>query len=146
MNETNLPGQEPKQRDIRWRQRFSNYQKAVAQLTKFVHQGPLNELEELGLIQCFEYTHELAWKTLKDFLEQRGNAPIFGSKDATRAAFGLGLIDDGEGWMAMIQDRNQTSHTYNQATAKAIVSNITQRFFALFFALEQKLLRLPHDD
>ena len=134
------------QHDIRWRQRFSNYQKALAQLARFTQQSPLNELEEQGLIQCFEYTHELAWKTLKDFLAERGNADIFGSKDATRAAFKLGLIEDGTGWMAMIQDRNQTSHTYNQATAKAIVNNITQHFFTLFCKLEQKLLSLPHDE
>ncbi len=134
------------QPDIRWRQRFSNYQKALAQLTRFIQQGQLNELEEQGLIQCFEYTHELAWKTLKDFLTARGNADIFGSKDATRAAFKLGLIEDGTGWMAMIQDRSQTSHSYNQTTAKTIGNNITQCFFPLFCTLEQKLLSLPHDD
>jgi nucleotidyltransferase substrate binding protein (TIGR01987 family) len=75
------------QHDIRWRQRFSNYQKALAQLARFTQQSQLNELEEQGLIQCFEYTHELAWKTLKDFLAERGNTDIFGSKDATRTAF-----------------------------------------------------------
>ncbi len=136
-----LPGQPPL--DIRWQQRFSNYQKALAQLRKFIAQGELNELEEQGLIQCFEYTHELAWNTLKDFLENSGNTAIFGSRDATRAAFKLGLLEDGEGWMMMIQDRNKTSHTYNLATAKAIVNNITHRFFVLFVALEKKLQSLP---
>jgi len=125
--------------DIRWQQRFANYKKALAQLTKFIQKDELNELEEQGLIQSFEYTHELAWKTLKDFLENRGNTNIFGSKDATREAFKLGLIDEGEGWMEMIRDRNQTSHTYNEETTKAIVENISQHFFALFVALEQKL-------
>jgi nucleotidyltransferase substrate binding protein (TIGR01987 family) len=123
--------------DIRWQQRFANYQKALAQLTKFIHQTHLNELEQQGLIQCFEYTHELAWKTLKDFLENSGNTSIFGSKDATREAFKLGIIEDGEDWMMMIQDRNQ-------ATANAIVQNIQQRFFALFVSLEQKLLSYQH--
>lgn len=52
------------QHDIRWRQRFSNYQKALAQLARFTQQSPLNELEEQGLIQCFEYTHELEQKLL----------------------------------------------------------------------------------
>jgi len=125
--------------DIRWQQRFSNYQKALTQLTKFIAKSDLNELEEQGLIQSFEYTHELAWKTLKDFLEHSGNAEIFGSKDTTRLAFKLGLIEDGEGWMLMIQDRNQTSHTYNLETARAIVDHIRQRYFLLFQQLETYL-------
>jgi len=130
--------------DIRWQQRFANYQKALAQLRKFIGQGTLNELEEQGIIQCFKYTHELAWKTLKDFLENSGNSAIFGSKDVTREAFKLGLIDEGETWMAMIKDRNQTSHTYNPQTAKAIVENIKNRFFVLFESLENKLQSLLH--
>jgi nucleotidyltransferase substrate binding protein (TIGR01987 family) len=89
--------------DIRWQQRFANYQKAVAQLSKFIAKGELNELEEQGLIQCFEYTHELAWKTLKDFLENSGVSNMFGSKDVSREAFKLGLIDEGDVWMAMIK-------------------------------------------
>lgn len=131
--------------DIRWQQRFTNYQKALAQLEKFIAKGDLNELEEQGLIQSFEYTHELAWKTLKDFLEHSGNTDLYGSKDATREAFKLGLIEDGEGWMLMIQDRNQTSHTYNPDTARSIVSHISQRFFALFKLLEQRLKALQHE-
>lgn len=133
-----------KSTDIRWQQRFSNYQKALAQLRRFVAKEALNELEEQGLIQCFEYTHELAWNTLKDFLKNQGNVSIFGSKDATREAFKVGLIGEGETWMAMIQDRNQTSHTYNPKTAKAIVSNIKERFFPLFTALEYKLETLQN--
>lgn len=132
--------------DIRWQQRFENYQKALAQLTRFTQQQNLNELEEQGLIQCFEYTHELAWKTLKDFLENKGAADIYGSRDATRAAFKLGLLDDGEAWMDMIKDRNQTSHTYNPVTAKAIVLNIHQRFFHNFIALEIKLQSFIHGE
>lgn len=118
--------------DIRWQQRFSNYKKALVQLTKFIEKGSLNELEEQGLIQAFEYTHELAWNLLRDYLRDQGTQNIHGSRDATRIAFSVGLIEDGESWMDMIKDRNQTSHTYNQATAKAIAENITTRFFALF--------------
>lgn len=125
--------------DIRWKQRYTNYKKALAQLTQFVHKKDLNELEEQGLIQCFEYTHELAWKTLKDFLESKGNIAIYGSKDAIREAFKYGLIEDGESWMDMISDRNQTNHTYNLSTAKSIVNNIVTRFFNLFSGLEKKL-------
>lgn len=127
------------QADIRWMQRFANYQRALSQLQKFIAQGNLNELEEQGLIQAFEYTHELAWNMLRDYLREQGNQALHGSRDATREAFKLELIDDGDSWMDMIKDRNQTSHTYNEATAKAIVANITDRYFALFVALQKKM-------
>ena len=131
--------------DIRWKQRFSNYKKALSQLTKFIDKGDLNELEKQGLIQAFEYTHELAWNLLKDYLQDQGIQNITGSKDSVRAAFKVGLIGDGESWMDMIKDRNQTVHTYNEATAEAIITNIQTRFFALFVALEKKMQELSND-
>ena len=118
--------------DVRWIRRLTNYQKALSQLRKFIAQGELNELEEQGLIQTFEYTHELAWNTLKDFLQSRGNPTIYGSRDATREAFRLGLLEEGETWMDMIQSRNKTSQTYNEETAKEIVNDIQTRYFPLF--------------
>ena len=131
--------------DIRWKQRFSNYKKALSQLTKFINKGDLNELEKQGLIQAFEYTHELAWNLLKDYLQDQGVQNITGSKDSVRAAFKVGLIEDGESWMDMIKDRNQTVHTYNEATAEAIITNIETRFFALFVALGEKMQELSDD-
>jgi nucleotidyltransferase substrate binding protein (TIGR01987 family) len=128
--------------DIRWQQRFANYQKAVAQLTKFIDQGDLNELEEQGLIQAFEYTYELGWNLLKDYLLYQGNTEIFGSRDAIRQAFAVGLLADGEGWMKMLQDRNRTAHTYNEAVAAAIVTNIRERYFGLLVALQERFTRL----
>jgi nucleotidyltransferase substrate binding protein (TIGR01987 family) len=128
--------------DIRWVQRFDNYQRALAQLTKFIDKGELNELEEQGLIQAFEYTHELAWNVLRDYLREQGNPNIHGSRDATREAFKLELIRDGDSWMDMIIDRNRTGHTYNQETAQAIANNITGRFFTLFVMLQEKMRSL----
>lgn len=128
--------------DSHWQQRFDNYRRALSQLTKFIQHGELNELEEQGLIQVFEYTHELAWNTLKDYLQAKGNPNIHGSRDATREAFKLDIIRDGETWMDMIKDRNQTSHTYNEDTAKRIVTNIRTRFFAEFVALANTLQTL----
>lgn len=129
--------------DIRWLQRFDNYCRALAQLTKFIDKGELNELEEQGLIQSFEYTHELAWKTLKDFLESRGVANIYGSKDASREAFKLGLLGESESvgmiWLDMIEKRNLTSHTYNESTARDIVSAIRQDYFSAFVSLRERL-------
>jgi nucleotidyltransferase substrate binding protein (TIGR01987 family) len=132
-------------KDIRWQQRFANYKKALSQLTKFIDKGELNELEEMGLIQAFEYTHELAWNLLKDYLQDQGTQNITGSKDAVRNAFKVGLIEDGETWMEMIQDRNRTSHTYNESTAKAIATNITSRYFALFVEFCDRMDNISHE-
>ncbi len=125
--------------DIRWQQRFSNYKRALAQLSKFMETEELNALEKQGLIQAFEYTHELAWNTLKDFLKHRGNSEIYGSKDASRAAFSLGLLENGDIWMDMIDSRNMTSHTYNEAVTEEIIESITYDYFPAFGALETKL-------
>ena len=132
--------------DIRWMQRFANYKKALSQLEKFIAKGNLNELEEQGLIQAFEYTHELAWNVLRDYLREQGNFAIHGSRDATREAFKLDLIQDGDSWMDMIKDRNRTSHTYNQATADSIAANITQRYFSLFLMLRETMQGLENAD
>jgi nucleotidyltransferase substrate binding protein (TIGR01987 family) len=125
--------------DIRWIQRFSNYKKALQQLTKFMKKAKLNELEKQGLIQSFEYTHELAWTTLKDFLEYQGAKDLFGSRDTTRESFRAGLVDDGEVWMDMIQSRNLTSHTYNEETMENIVGAIVGKYFQQFLKLQERL-------
>lgn len=125
--------------DIRWIQRFSNYCKALAQLAKFIAKGDLNELEKQGLIQCFEYTYELAWNTLKDFYENQAVTDIQGSKDAIRLAFKRGLIDNGEAWMNMIKSRTLTSHTYNEDLADEIVSAILNSYYQEFVELQKKL-------
>ncbi len=121
--------------DIRWQQRLANYTKALTQLRKFIDKGELNEFEEQGLIQAFEYTYELAWNVIRDYLREQGNQNIHGSRDAIREAFTLELINDGNGWMAMLKDRNLTAHTYNEETAQAIAKNITTCYFPLFDSL-----------
>jgi nucleotidyltransferase substrate binding protein (TIGR01987 family) len=131
--------------DIRWIQRFNHFTKALLQLREAVvlaQQRPLSKLEEQGLIQAFEFTHELAWNTLKDFLESRGVRNLYGSKDSTREAFKAGLIENGEAWMDMIQSRNLTSHTYDEATAAQIASAIRNTYFAEFNTLRTKLEEL----
>ncbi|MCC6601982.1 MAG: nucleotidyltransferase substrate binding protein [Anaerolineae bacterium] len=135
--------------DIRWQQRFNNYSKALAQLREAVvlaQQRPLTKLEGQGLIQGFEFTHELAWKTLKDFLENRGVLDLYGSKDVIRHAFSVGLIENGQVWMDMIQSRNLTSHTYNEATAAQIATAILGDYFPQFEALHDKLAALGETD
>ncbi|QVV68748.1 nucleotidyltransferase substrate binding protein [Synechococcus sp. LA31] len=125
--------------DIRWQQRFSNYQKALAQLETFAEPPALNEREQQGLIKAFETTYELAWNTLRDLLRSQGNAGLLGSRDTLREAFRLGLIEAGDTWMLMIQDRNLTSHTYNRATADAIGQQILSRYLPCFQQLRTRL-------
>lgn len=125
--------------DIRWKQRFANYTKALNQLKKFIDKGELNELEEQGIIQAFECTYELAWNVIRDYLREQGNQNIHGSRDAIREAFNLELIGDGEGWMDMLKDRNLTSNTYNEETAQTIAEQIRTRYFLLFEALHRTM-------
>ncbi len=135
--------------DIRWIQRFNNFNKALAQLREAVElarQRPLSKLEEQGLIQAFEFTHELAWNTLKDFLKNRGVQNLYGSKDVTREAFKTGLIETGEAWMDMIQSRNLTSHTYDEATAAKIAAAIRDAYYVEFEALCIKLTELKVEE
>jgi len=121
--------------DVRWKQRFGNYLRAFETLRRafdLAQQRELSELEQQGLIQGFEFTHELAWNVLKDYLEETGISGIIGSKGATREAFKNGLIQDGESWMEMIKSRNLSSHTYNLDTAEIVVNNILLRFYPAF--------------
>lgn len=128
-------------KDIRWQQRFSNYRKALKQMGEFLEKEELNKLEEQGLIKAFEYTFELAWNTLKDFLEYQGIGEIVGSRDAIRKAFSEGILQDGHIWMQMIESRNKTSHTYNEATADEIVRLVKESYFSAFCELEQTLAK-----
>lgn len=133
--------------DIRWKQRFNNYRRALSNLQRAVdlaQQRPLSELEQQGLIQSFEFTHELAWNVLKDYLEEEGFNDIIGSKSATRKAFERGLIQDGQIWMDMIRDRNLSSHSYNPATAQDISSHILESFYSAFCAMADHFTR-RHD-
>lgn len=131
--------------DIRWIQRFENYSKALSQLLDAVdlaNSRKLTKLEEQGLIQAFEYTHELAWLTLRDLLNEKGNEEIYGSKDTIRISFKYGIIEDGEIWMDMIKNRNKTSHTYNEETANEIVNAILTSYHIEFKKLKRKLEEL----
>ncbi|MDI9414122.1 MAG: nucleotidyltransferase substrate binding protein [Bacillota bacterium] len=136
-------------KDIRWRQRFQNYQRALQQLQEAVNlatERPLSNLEKQGMIQSFEFTHELSWKTLKDFLEHRGNVDIYGSRDATREAYKVNLIEDGDVWMEMIHSRNLTSHTYNELVASEIVEKVIVNYLSCFNQLVTKLQSFLEDE
>jgi len=131
--------------DCRWLQRLNNYKSALGKLTDAVmlsRQRPLSELEEQGLIQAFEFTHELAWNVMKDYLNFQGYTMITGSRDAIRLAFQTGLITDGEGWMDTIVGRNKSSHTYDAATAQALIKKIISCYYGLFCQFHERMTTL----
>jgi len=128
--------------DIRWLQRLDSYSRALTALSDAVilnSQRALSKLEEQGLIQSFEFTHELAWNLMKDWLAWQGKPDIGGSRDASREAFASGLIQDGEVWMEMIKSRNQSSHTYNEAVAKQIAALICERYLPAFLSFRENM-------
>ncbi|WP_130472546.1 nucleotidyltransferase substrate binding protein [Candidatus Magnetaquicoccus inordinatus] len=130
---------------MRWQQRLENFQRALQTLDAamaLASERPLSQLEQQGLIQGFEYTHELAWKLLKDYLEYQGVFGLIGSRDATRSAFKNGLITQGELWMQMIADRNLTSHTYEQSRAQTIADAIAGSYYPAFQELAARFIQL----
>ena len=123
--------------DIRWKQRFQNYQKALATLTNAVELAAtreLSDLEKQGTIQGFEFTFELAWNVMKDYLEEQGITGIIGSKGAIRYAFNKDLIKDGQVWMDMIKDRNLAAHVYDEETADGLFAAIVNTYYPQFSA------------
>ena len=129
-------------KDIRWIQRFSNYNKAFKRLSDAValnEKRTLTDLEKQGLIQAFEFTHELAWKVIKDFLKEIAGINTMGSRDTTREAFAAELITDGDHWMEMIKKRNLTSHTYNEETSEEIYKSIIEDFYPSFIAFQKTM-------
>ena len=125
--------------DIRWKQRFRNFKKAFAQLERIVQMDHLNDIEEQGLIKAFEYTYELSWKVLQDLLKERGYIGAPGPRPVIQQSFQDGYIIDGKGWMVMLQDRNLTTHTYDEDTAKDVVNDIRTCFYPLFKSLKERL-------
>ena len=130
---------------LRWVERLQNFRSAYLQLQKAVelsHSKPLSDLEKQGVIQAFEFTHELAWNVLKDYFEYQGTTSITGSRDASREAFQKGLISSGDVWMEMIKSRNLTSHTYNLSIANEITTKALTEYFEAFSELLEKMTTL----
>lgn len=124
--------------DIRWKQRFSNYKKATTQLTEFIKKGELNKFEVQGLIQCFEYTFELAWKTMKDYLELEG-FEVKSPRGTIQTAFQIQLITDGHIWIDALNKRNLMAHTYDEEVAKEAEELIKLKYYPAIKELLNKL-------
>lgn len=134
--------------DTLWQHCFHNYKNALGYLTDAIELGQqrsLSKLEKQGLIHGFEFTHELGWNVLKDYLESKGYTGLIGSRDATRTAFKNQLIADGDAWMDMIKARNQSSHTYNLDVAESIAQDILLRFYPAFVELVTTFSQLKNN-
>lgn len=129
-------------KDIRWIQRFHNYRKALARLNEAIalsEERDLSDLEQQGLIQGFEFTFDMAWKSLRDFIVERGfegerEKPIRVIVDAAAR----GIVDE-KMWRKMYEARNKTSHSYDEEIADDIAENIVDEYQALFIQLETRL-------
>ena len=124
--------------DIRWKQRFSNFRKATIQLTEFIQKESLNKFEVQGLIQCFEYTFELAWKTMKDYLEQEG-FDVKSPRSTIQTAFQTQLITDGHSWIDALDKRNLMAHTYDEEKAIEAEKLIKEKYYIIIKDLCSKL-------
>ena len=131
------------QEDIRWKQRFDNFDRAFTLLRTALQSCALDDfsyLEQEGIIQRFEYSFELAWKTMKDYLENSGVAlsPVT-PRAVIKEAFAAKMIDDGDGWIAMMLDRNQLSHTYDMVTFRKVLVAVNENYLPILEQLHQWL-------
>jgi len=139
--------------DIRWKQRLENFNKALERLNEAaqIMEKELNFSEEVndllkeGLIQRFEYTHELAWNVMKDYAEYQGNTEIRGSRDAIRWALQNGLAND-KVWMKSIEDRNLSSHDYDRLTAESIFLKVVGTYLPLFNQFKQTMSNISDEE
>ncbi|MDA8193045.1 MAG: nucleotidyltransferase substrate binding protein [Thermaerobacter sp.] len=135
--------------DVRWTQRLAHFDHALDRLReakRLADSRPLSDLEQQGMIKAFEFTYELAWNVLKDFLEYQGTQGLYGSRDVVRTAFKVGLIQAGEVWMDMIGDRNQSAHMYDEKTANRILTAIREEYLPQFETLIQRMQDLRDEE
>ena len=129
--------------DIRWKQRFQNFDRGLVLLREALENGPsaLSALEKEGVIQRFEYTFELSWKTIKDFLEAGGLVinPVT-PRQVIKDAFAAKVIGDGQTWIDMLDHRNLLSHTYDFLVFEKAVDAIHARYLPAMESLHEYLI------
>lgn len=132
-------------KDIRWKQRFENYERAYETFARYVNLEATTELERAGIIQLFEMSFELAWKMLKDYLESEGflvNSP----RETIKEAFRSGIISDGDLWLEALNSRNLSAHTYDEKNAIEAVENIREKYAPLLKSLRETLQKRKERD
>jgi nucleotidyltransferase substrate binding protein (TIGR01987 family) len=127
-------------KDIRWKQRFKNFEKSYDLLNQYINLPINTDLERAGIIQFFEISFELSWKLMKDYLEFQ-EISVKSPRETIKEAFQIGLIDDGHIWIDALSDRNLTVHTYDKEVAKKLVNDIAKVYFPELKKLYHKLVR-----
>lgn len=121
--------------DIRWKQRFQNFEKALNHLQSSLNISEPNLTEKAGIIQFFEMTYELGWNLLKDYLEHSGFADVKSPRSAIKKGFEIGLIEDGQSWMELLLDRNLTAHTYDEEKVSEVEQLIRIKYYPIIYQL-----------
>lgn len=124
--------------EVRWKQRFSNLENVWIRLQSACKQDTYSELELAGLIQTFEFTFELSWKTMKDLLTSEGYE-VLSPRETIRQAFVAGIIQDPETWLTALESRNRLTHTYDKRTAGEAEQAIKSTYAPLIKTLVEKL-------
>ncbi|WP_026894348.1 nucleotidyltransferase substrate binding protein [Clostridiisalibacter paucivorans] len=127
-------------KDIRWKQRFINFEKSYKLLNQYINQPIETELERAGIIQFFEISFELSWKLMKDYLEAQ-EISVKSPRETIKQAYQIDLIDDGHIWIDALSDRNLTVHTYDEDMAKKMVNDIIKVYFPELKKLYDKLVK-----
>lgn len=127
----------------RWLERLETYKKAMARLTEtvllYTHQS-LSPLEKDGMVQRFEYTQELAWKLLKNYIEYQGaSQKLTGSRDVIRQGVASGLLSDPDTWFDMLESRNTTSHVYDEQTEADVLDKIISQYYPVLNRLKETM-------
>ncbi len=125
-------------KDVRWKQRFINFEKSYKLLEKYINTPLESELERAGIIQLFEILFELSWKLMKDYLEAQ-ELIVKSPREAIKQAFQIGLIEDGHIWVDGLADRNLTVHTYDEKLAEKMINDIVNVYFPVLKKLYNKL-------
>jgi nucleotidyltransferase substrate binding protein (TIGR01987 family) len=126
--------------DIRWKQRFRNFERALQHLNEALDISEPDIIQKAGLIQFFEMTFELSWNLMKDYLEEEGYSELFSPRAVIKKAFEIGLISEGRTWLNLLEDRNLTSHTYDEQTASDVALLIRNQYHPLLSSLHRIML------
>jgi nucleotidyltransferase substrate binding protein (TIGR01987 family) len=127
------------QKDIRWQQRFQNFDEALLHLQEALAIARPDIIQKAGLIQFFEMSFELAWNVMKDYLEDQGHVHIDSPRSAIKKAFEVGLITDGHGWLTLLENRNLTAHIYDEKKVDEIERRIRMEYLPLLQAFHEAM-------
>ncbi|HUX43094.1 MAG TPA: nucleotidyltransferase substrate binding protein [Rectinemataceae bacterium] len=132
--------------DIRWIQRLSNLRSALKNLDIALAIENPDVVQRAGMVQFFEMCFELSWNTVKDYLEAQGFGDLKSPRASLKKAFQIGLIQDGATWLKGLEDRNLTSHMYNEEVAREVETMIRDLYAPLIHSLERSLVELSHEE